>query len=55
MIQNPDSTVPVQKNEGSGFQMTVGKTVFNVNVHFGKVPLDDILRQRILRETALRT
>ena len=54
-MQNPDSTLPVQKDEGSGFQMTIGKTVFNVKAHFGKIPLEDILRQRILQEVALKT
>ena len=54
-MQKQITPSPAQKDEGSSFQMTVGKTVFNVKVHFGKVPLEDILRQRILRETALRT
>jgi len=36
---------------GNGSQITIGKTVYTVKVHFGKIALEDILRQRILRES----
>jgi len=34
----------------NGSMLTIGKTDFRVSVHFGKIPLEEILRQRILRE-----
>jgi len=43
--------LPVQKEEGKGFQITIGNTIYYVNVHFGKIPLDDILRQRVIQES----
>ncbi len=34
-------------------KITIGNTDFYVSVHFGNIPLDDILRRRILGDTKL--
>jgi hypothetical protein len=47
--------VQVQKESKDSAEITIGKTVFYVKVHFGKIPLEDILRQRIVSERLKRT
>jgi len=50
LMQKPATPLPVHKDTDRGSQITAGKTVFTVNVHFGKESLDNILRRRILGE-----
>lgn len=38
---------PVKREIQSG-KLRIGKTTYTVNVHFGKTPLEDILKNRIL-------
>ena len=48
--------IQVEQQDANGdSQITIGGTVFIVNVHFGKIPLEDILRQRIVRESVNET
>jgi len=44
-------TLPAEKEEGKGSQITISSTIYYVNVHFGKIPLDDILRRRVIQES----
>ena len=39
------------KDEVQSGRLLIGKTVYFVNVHFGKIPLEDILKNRILNDT----
>ena len=51
-MQKQTTTQLEQKDANRDSQITIGDTVFIVNVHFGKIPLEDILRQRFARESA---
>ena len=41
------SQQPVIQNDN---QITIGKMTFTVKVHFGNIPLEEILRRRVLSE-----
>jgi len=40
---------PVMRETKSG-KMRIGKTTYSINVHFGKIPLDEILKNRVLSD-----
>ena len=43
-------SMPVKEDTQSG-RLLIGRTVYFINVHFGKIPLEDILKNRILSDT----
>jgi len=46
-----EPTLLAETEKGKGSHITIGSTIYYVNVHFGKIPLDDILRQRVIQES----
>ena len=49
---------PVYNNNNSNndrYTITTGKTNFNVKICFGKIPLEEILKSRLLSERARKS
>ena len=53
-MQKQTTDQAVRNGTDDRSEITIGKMVFIVRVQFGKIPLEDILRQRITRECALK-